>query len=1633
MVLILKIFSYFIKTIVLLFLIIAFGCVPKNNIKNSATSTGNSATPAAKIIAPNGATVPNPPLIGTATIYATNATVNFNAPTFDGGTPITSYSVTTYTVTSNGTITNTGLVASGLNSPIIVSGLNSTAGINYKFNVTATNLVGTSAVSDFSNLVLTPQTPQTPSVPNQPTITGVTSGNSQVSVAFNPPTSNGGSTIYSYTATSSPQGISITGTNSPIIVTGLTNGVAYTFTVTATNGTGTSLPSLPSNNIVPATVPSAPTGVTAINSNTVNNQVYVYFNPTAAANNGGANISNYTVTSYPDGKTATNITSPVIISNLTFGTSYTFSVTATNSVGTSSPSYASNAVIPTPILTVPGAPTALYAETSNNQIRVSFAAPLISGGSPITSYTITPNIGSPVNGALSPTIFSGLTNGTSYTFKIKAYNSQGAGPEASVTASPSSAASNAPGAPTGIAANRGNTFATISFNPPASNGNAFISYYTVTAIGGGQTITTTGASSPITINQLTNGTSYVFTVNATNTFGTGPSVGSATLTPGTVPSAPTIGTAQIGNKSASITFTPPTNNGGDTIDTYTVISSPGNISASGTTSPIIVSGLMNGTSYKFTVRAHNSLGSSVDSSPSNAVTPTLPQVTPLAPTIISATPGNGYVTISFSPSVDNGGPPITSYVVNSLPGNNYTIANNDLVTCPTGTTPIVCSIQVFGLNNGTSYAFNVSALNTIGYSPTSLNLSAIPTLPITSPAAPSSVVATVNSGTQVTVTFSPSTFAGGPNTSISSYTVTSTPGSISVTQSATLGNSIAIPGLTQGTSYTFTVTATNSANILSLPSSPSNGVIPATIPGTPASITATPGDGQATILFTAPVSNGGSAINSYAITSNPATKTIAGIASVGTQNNPIVFDGLTNGTAYTFSVSATNSIGTGGAKTSTSITPAALPGQPTGLTLANLSATQVDLNFTAPVFTGGSGIVLTGYIVSIIDITSNITTTTTINNPATTSLTMGSLVTGDTYVFTVKAKNNAGVGLDSAPTSSIVPHTPPIAPNVPTIDSATAGNSLAIVTFAPTNISGAYFRVDAYNTSNLTTVVASATGSQSPIAVTGLTNTNSYRFKVTAINYDGGNSATNSILYPIAPAFITPIIAVGITIPGAPQINSASPGNGQATIYFQAPMSGSTVVTYTATAYLSDGTVTSLTGTSTPVNGTPVPIVVNGLTNGNTYFFKVTGTNLAGVGLASASSNTVTPTAFISVAINPPLPFNGNNKTNFQFNVVPIAGVPVTLRASEVRINGTSGLTSSDGNATAGCTATVSGSGTTHPVISVSGCTGNGPITVSTVPCNVATNPGCADTSPASAAAIITNNLASISLASITPTPTYTNAINGTNNYDLYYPNDYLSRSNIPVYIHIHGGGWMKGSRTDDTTIAQAIAQKGFIVFNIDYRLFTPSFDYNLPINSIPVVSSQYSAGPNDIHAFLNNIITASKLSGLHGDATKVSIGGLSEGAHLALVEATRSDRGASTAIANFNCLIDVYGPSDLTSMLSQSSVTSTTYIADYNLITGVFGNAPLINDTTYSPALHANTFEANKLFVAHEINDNLVPYAQSLELIGKVKTYAPQYVDITTISGLDTNQSIGSPNHIWSDVNQIAPVLASFMYDKCR
>ncbi|WP_168118779.1 S-layer homology domain-containing protein [Paenibacillus sp. HB172176] len=128
------------------------------------------------------------------------------------------------------------------------------------------------------------------------------------------------------------------------------------------------------------------------------------------------------------------------------------------------------------------------------------------------------------------------------------------------------------------------------------------------------------------VQNLSNGTSYYFVVNAGNSGGLSAASNEVSATPATVPAVPTNAAATAGNGSATITFTPPDDNGGSPITGYEVFDSGGKqvATASSDATSVAITGLTNGTSYTFTVKAKNAKGYSDSSAPSNSVTPRAP-------------------------------------------------------------------------------------------------------------------------------------------------------------------------------------------------------------------------------------------------------------------------------------------------------------------------------------------------------------------------------------------------------------------------------------------------------------------------------------------------------------------------------------------------------------------------------------------------------------------------------------------------------------------------------------------------------------------------------------------------------------------------------------------------------------------------------------------------------------------------------------------------------------------------------------------------------------------------------------------------------------------------------------------------
>jgi len=388
-----------------------------------------------------------------------------------------------------------------------------------------------------------------PTPPTAPTITGITPGNTQLSIAFTVPSSDGGAAItnYEYSTdggnTWAPHVPAVT--TPPIVITGLVNGTMYPVQIRAVNSTGSGAASATVNGTPTGSPSPVPPAAPAINSITPGNQrLSVAF--TAPSSDGGAAITNYEY-STDGGSTWTRrspaaVSSPLSITGLTNGTTYAVQIRAVNIAGHGA---ASPTVNGTPVPGTPAAPTITGITPGNGQLAVAFTAPTSDGGAPIGNYDYsidnganwTPHVPA-VTG--SPLVITGLTNGVEYTVRIRAENSAGPGvasnsAEGTPTDSPTPAP---PSAPSIILIQAGNGQLTVDFLPPASDGGSPVSNYEFSTSNGLLWTRCNPAvtSSPIIITELSNGTTYQVQIRAVNAAGHGAASSTATGTPTDNPS-----------------------------------------------------------------------------------------------------------------------------------------------------------------------------------------------------------------------------------------------------------------------------------------------------------------------------------------------------------------------------------------------------------------------------------------------------------------------------------------------------------------------------------------------------------------------------------------------------------------------------------------------------------------------------------------------------------------------------------------------------------------------------------------------------------------------------------------------------------------------------------------------------------------------------------------------------------------------------------------------------------------------------------------------------------------------------------------------------------------------------------------
>jgi fibronectin type 3 domain-containing protein len=535
----------------------------------SYTAQGEWSNGAAGCIVSKQNTTPGPATNVNIGLLTTNlAQLTWGAPASDGGTAITGWSVYRSADGSLGSVVAT--------LPTTATSYNDTLspGLTYFYTLVANNVngSGTPSAQVAIGAVTTPGAPTS--------VSSVVSGANAITTSWTAPTSNGGAALTGYSvyryvtgSNSATHVVDLAATQTSYQDTGLTPGTSYEYTVSAANSGGSGPQSAHSNPVVATSPPGAPTSV-GVTATDIGQLTIAWAVPLS---NGGSPVTGYNVyrATAPGGPfTSAGPTLGAnargfVDSGLTGGTVEYYEVAAVNSLGEGSGS----APVSATAESLPGASSSVTATAvAGGSATVSWTAAAFTGGTAIIGYHVHDNTGAfacDTTTALSCTI-SGLAIGTPYTFSVQATNRWGSG----LSSEPSSPiiASDIPSAPAITALAAGNRSVKVTWFAPESAGGLSINQYKVTASPGGAVCVTPGKATTCSVSGLNNGSSYTFTVVASNPMGDGPaSAPSANATPRTTPGAPRLikATYAAGHKT-TVTWSAPASNGGAALTAYSV-------------------------------------------------------------------------------------------------------------------------------------------------------------------------------------------------------------------------------------------------------------------------------------------------------------------------------------------------------------------------------------------------------------------------------------------------------------------------------------------------------------------------------------------------------------------------------------------------------------------------------------------------------------------------------------------------------------------------------------------------------------------------------------------------------------------------------------------------------------------------------------------------------------------------------------------------------------------------------------------------------------------------------------------------------------------------------------------------------
>ena len=462
---------------------------------------------------------PAAPSVSATAGSTTSLDVTWTAPT-NTGPAIASYDLQ-YRAGTSGNFTNGPQNVTGTSAAIG----SLAADTSYEVQVRATNAEGD---GDWS-VAGTGRTTAT-SAPGAPTgLTATASGTTAINLSWSAPASTGGSAITGYKIESSSDGGSswsdlvanTSNTTTTYAHTGLTAGTTRHYRVSAINANGTGTASNVANATTGATVPGAPTGLTATASGTT----AINLSWSAPASTGGSAITGYRIEVSSNGTSSwtnlvantSNTTTTYAHTGLTAGATRHYRVSAINTNGTGT---ASNA---TTDATAPGAPTGLSATASGTTaINLSWSAPGSTGGSAITGYRIevSSNGGSSwtdqvanTNSTATTYAHTGLGGGTTRHYRVSAINTNGAGTASNVANATTGQTTVTFGASSYTAAEGGAT-ATVAVQLSAAASATVTISLTKTHRGGATAADYSGVPSNVTF--TAGQTRRTFTVTATD-------------------------------------------------------------------------------------------------------------------------------------------------------------------------------------------------------------------------------------------------------------------------------------------------------------------------------------------------------------------------------------------------------------------------------------------------------------------------------------------------------------------------------------------------------------------------------------------------------------------------------------------------------------------------------------------------------------------------------------------------------------------------------------------------------------------------------------------------------------------------------------------------------------------------------------------------------------------------------------------------------------------------------------------------------------------------------------------------------------------------------------------------------------